>query len=388
MRPLGLGLIGCGGFGLFSLDVYREMPDLRVVAVADVDGSRRDRAARQVDAQPFAKLADLLAAPEVDLVVISTPPDTHAPLSLAAARAGKHIFCEKPLALSLEQADAVIAAATQAGVRLSANYVQRHNPLNRRLRELLGSGLLGPLLHLSLENLATDESLKPDHWFWDAAKSGGIWVEHGVHFFDLFRWLSGQRARSVTAYARTRKDGCTDRVWALVRYSDSAVATYQHAFTQPARFEETTMRLVCARAYATLHGWIPTRLVVDALVDDEGLENLRIWAGAEPEIVERYQDAATHGWALGTPYRVAARARVELSLPEGKQAVYSDSIRAGMQDLVNAIRCPEHVPQVTPADARASLAVALAATRAATTGRWEEVPYAKNGAGIIEGGTG
>jgi len=98
------------------------------------------------------------------------------------------------------------------------------------------------------------------------------------------------------------------------------------------------------------------------------------WAGVEPEIVERYAGAATEGWACGAPYRATARARVELRLPEGKQAAYRHSIRAGMGDLIAAIRDPQHRPEVT-ADGRDSLAVALAATRAAETGAWETMDF-------------
>jgi predicted dehydrogenase len=153
------------------------------------------------------------------------------------------------------------------------------------------------------------------------------------------------------------------------------VATYHHAFTQPARFEQTTIRLACARGYATLYGWIPTRLVVDALLDDEGLKALRHWAGIKLEIVERYTGSAIEGWALGAPYRATVRARTELTLPEGKQAVYLASVRAGMQDFIAAIRDPQYTPEITAADGRNSLAVALATTRAAETGVWERIPH-------------
>jgi len=374
MEPLGLGLIGYGGFGRFCLGVYAAMPALRVVAVADVDEGRRREAAERFNARPYAGADDLLTAPDVDVVVISTPPHTHAPLALRAIRAGKHVFCEKPLALSLEEADAVIAAAAEEGVCVTVNYVLRRNPLTRRLRVLLRSEVLGPLLHMSLENLATDEYLKPGHWFWDPARSGGIWVEHGVHFFDLFGWLSGQQAGAVAAFSRTRSDGCRDRVWAVVCYANGLVATYHHAFTQPARFERTTVRLSCARGYIALYGWIPIRLVVDALVDEERLETLRDWAGGEVEVIERYAGAAAEGWAFGGPYRAVARVRVEKGLPEGKTAVYRASVRAGMEDLVQAVRDPRHALEVTAADGRDSLAVALAATRAAKTGRWEAIP--------------
>jgi hypothetical protein len=114
---------------------------------------------------------------------------------------------------------------------------------------------------------------------------------------------------------------------------------------------------------------------VDALLDDEGLEALRRSADVEPEIIERYTDAATEGWAFGAPYRATVRARVELTLPQGKQAVYRDSVRAGMQDLIASIRDPQHTPEVTAADARNSLAVALAAARAAEMDAWERISY-------------
>lgn len=374
MGPLGVGLIGYGGFGRFILEVLSEMPEVEVVAVADVDEARRQEASWDFGARPYANANELLSAPDLDIIVVSTPPYTHASLSAAAARAGKHVFCEKPLAVTLDGAETSIAAAEQNDVCLTVDYVQRHNPLNRRLRALLQRGVLGPLLHMSLENLATDEPLQPGHWFWDRERSGGIWVEHGVHFFDLFRWLSGERAEAVSAAARTRPDGSQDRVWATVRYSDQLIATYLHAFTQPQRFEQTTIRLSCARGYATLHGWIPTRLEVEGMVDEEGLEWLRSWSEVELQIVDRYTGKSQNGWAFGGPYQVSARVRVNWELREGKEAVYREAVRAGMADFVTAIRDPEHMPEVKPSDGRESLAVALAATRAAEFGTWEPIP--------------
>jgi len=373
MKPLGLGLIGCGGFGRFCLDVYATMPELSIVAVADVVQAHAEDAARRAGARVCSGAEELLTAPDVDFLVISTPPHTHGPLTLAGARAGKHVFCEKPLALSLEEVDASIEAAARRHTRLSVNYVLRHNPLNRRLHALLGIGILGPLHNISLENLAADEPLSPGHWFWDQALSGGIWVEHGVHFFDLFAWFGRERARDAAAVARIRPGGLRDRVWAMVRYSGDLVAIYHHAFTRPSRFEQTTIRLSCTRGYAVLYGWIPTRLVVEALLDDEGLETIRRWAGVEPQIVERYAGPEREGWAFGAPYSASARIRIELALPQGKQAVYRDSVRAGMSDFIAAIRDSRHKPEVTADDGRSSLAVALAATRAAETGKWEMV---------------
>ena len=109
---------------------------------------------------------------------------------MAALEAGKHVICEKPLALTVAQADEMIAAARRNGRLLIANLMQRYNPLFDAVRKLIRSGVLGDFLHGTFENYASDENLPADHWFWDRSKSGGIFVEHGVHFFDLFDgWL-------------------------------------------------------------------------------------------------------------------------------------------------------------------------------------------------------
>ncbi|MGH8248401.1 MAG: hypothetical protein ACREUU_18435, partial [Gammaproteobacteria bacterium] len=190
----------------------------------------------------------------------------------------------------------------------------------------------------------------------------------GVHFFDLFGWLSGAAAQAVSAFARTRGDGCQDRVWAVVGYAGDLVATFHHAFTQPARIEQTTIRLVCGRGYVNLRGWIQTRLELEALVDEEGPQAIRAWAECEPEIIERYSRAAAEGWSFGAPYNVAARLRLALDLPEGKSAVYRASIREALLDLIRSVEEPQHTLEITPEAARRSLAVALAAVQAAETG--------------------
>ena len=377
MKPLGLGLIGYGGFGRFCQEAFETLAAVRLVGVAETDTQRR-AAAGHLGVKTVADASDLLALAEVDIVYISTPPNTHAPLGIAAASAGKHVLCEKPLALSVQEGEEMIGAAQANGVRLMVNYVLRYNPLIRRLREILRSQILGKLHHLSLENWATDEPLKPGHWFWQPECSGGIWIEHGVHFFDLFHWLTGQHAEAVAATGQMRHDGCLDRVWGLVRYPEEVAASFQHAFTQPARIEQTTIRLACSRGYITLYGWIPTRMVVEALLDEPGLETLREWAGRDPLILERYSGEQAQGWAFGAPYRATVRLRVELDLPDGKLDVYRESIRSAMTDLIHSIQDREYIPAVTHQDALVSLAVAQAATSATQSGKWEPVPQALN----------
>jgi predicted dehydrogenase len=136
-------------------------------------------------------------------------------------------------------------------VQITVDYVQRFHPLHRLAREIVRSGVLGPLRRFALENFATDEALLPGHWFWDPALSGGIHIEHGVHFIDLCNQLAGQ-ADTVSGLAQRRADGREDRVFASVRYGDEVIASFYHSFNQIRPLEHTTIRLDCTRGHIDL----------------------------------------------------------------------------------------------------------------------------------------
>src|SRR5205823_3883346 len=97
------------------------------------------------------------------------------------------------------------------------------------------------------------------HWFWDKHQSGGIWIEHGVHFFDAFQWVSNQRGKAIASHHYTRGDGATDRVEGLFRYGETAAHCY-HGFDQSGQTEQTTVTLTFAHGYVTLREWVPTSL--------------------------------------------------------------------------------------------------------------------------------
>jgi predicted dehydrogenase len=186
-QRLGVALAGCGRFGDFCLSVLEELPQLLLAGVTDRDRARALAAAGQRGIMAYPHYGALLADDRVDIVFVATPPADHAPMTLAAIGAGKHVFCEKPLATSLAEATAVVQAASARGVRLSVDYVLRWNPLYRLLRHLqtlstpTGAAVLGRPRHFAFQNLARDDHLPPDHWFWDSRTSGGIFVEHGRH---------------------------------------------------------------------------------------------------------------------------------------------------------------------------------------------------------------
>ena len=358
-ESLGVGLVGAGGFGKFCLAAFAEMSEVRVVAVADSDLARA-QAAAPAGASVYGEYGALLADPALQIVAINTPPHLHAALAQQAAETGKHIFVEKPLATSLDGARAAIGAARAVGVQITVDYVLRYHPLHRLASRIVHSGALGLLRHWSLESFAADDALLPDHWFWDAAQSGGIHVEHGVHFIDLCNQLAGRAPDLVSGCIQRRPDGRADRVSATVRYGEEVLATFYHSFNQIGRIEQTTIRINCERGHITLSGWIPIRLTLTGLVGGAGLEALRNLLGEGLEIVERFEGEArlfSHG---GRVDHIAAAVRADVQSPD-RQGDYKRAIQAGLRNLVTAIHGEEAL-EVRAEDGLLSLAVALAAT--------------------------
>ena len=182
---LGIGVIGCRGFGLFALQQFVQVPGVRLAGMAGTARPAALAAAQRYGLEDVVDVDRLLDLPAVDVVYISTPPFLHYEQSKLALAAGKHVICEKPLALTVEQADELVGLARRHDRLLVANLMQRYNPLFDIVGQVIDRRPLGEFLHGYFENYASDENLPPEHWFWDREKSGGIFVEHGVHFFDM-----------------------------------------------------------------------------------------------------------------------------------------------------------------------------------------------------------
>ncbi|WP_314176545.1 Gfo/Idh/MocA family protein [Streptomyces winkii] len=383
---LGLGLAGCGSFGAYVLDAVAGLPGLRIAAVADPDPSRAQPLGARHGAAVRDGLDSLLATDGVDLVALATPPATHAGMAVAALRAGKHVFCEKPLATTTEDALRVRDEADRSPGTLAVDHVLRYNPVLRAVERLIAEGLLAPPRRFLFENDAADEDLGPGHWFWDPAHSGGIFIEHGVHFFDAARALLGSEPESVRATAVRRPGGPVDMVIADAVHPGGVLATHLHSFTHAHRCERQLMRLDHGFAESRITGWIPAYAAITAWTDEEGAARweelpsrtaeLLAVPGLRPHGGERVavnvrrgagssRPARGRGVARGVPHR--AEAVIDLGGEDRKSYVYAESVRAAVADL---LRCA--ADGSTPvADAEAGLtavAVAEAATRAAATG--------------------
>jgi len=359
--PVRLGIVGCGGFGLFALQQFTQVPGVTFVGLAGTHRPASVAAAARFGVENVEDANEMFRRDDVDLVYIATPPFLHYPQALAALNAGKHVIVEKPLALTVAQADELVAVARRRDRLLVANLMQRYNPLVAAVGRLVAARVLGEVLHGTFENYASDENLPADHWFWDRGKSGGIFVEHGVHFFDLFAgWLGAGRVEAAQVGVRPGT-AIEEHVHATVRYGDALVNFY-HGFHQAGRMDRQELRLVFERGDVTLFDWVPTRARIHALVDERQTRELcALFPGARLDVAASYggNDRACRGRGKG----IDAYQVVDLSFGDGaaKSPLYGQLLRAVMQDQVDWVRDRNHARVVTEANGRDSLATACAA---------------------------
>jgi predicted dehydrogenase len=359
---LGLGVIGCGGFGLFALQQFTQTPGVRFVGMAGTHQPASVAAAARFGVENVDDLDELLGRDDVDLIYIATPPFLHYSQAMAALEAGKHVIVEKPLAMTVREADAMLDLAAKRDRLLVANLMQRYNPLFGAVRRLVESRLLGDLLHAYFENYASDENLPPQHWFWDRGMSGGIFIEHGVHFFDLFAgWLGHAQVEAAQVGVRPGTS-IEEHMHCTVRYGDSRLVNFYHGFHQTGRMDRQEIRLVFERGDVALYDWVPTRARIHALVDERQTRDLcALFPGARLDVVASYggKDRACRG--RGKEFD--AYQMIELSHGEGqaKSPLYSRLLRSLMDDQVAWIRNRKHERIVTGQNGRDSLATACAA---------------------------
>lgn len=360
---LRIGAIGTGGFGLFALQQFLQHPGVELVAIA---GTHREAAlamAKRFGVPDLEEVETLLARPEIDLIYIATPPFLHFAQARAALEKGKHVICEKPLALTVEEADELLALAAARGLLCIANLMQRYNPLYEAVRGLVESRVLGRCLHGWFENYASDEGLPAEHWFWDRAKSGGIFIEHGVHFFDLFEgWLG---AGEVIAAQRVLRpgSGLEEQVQCTVRYAGGELVNFHHGFTQPARLDRQEFRLVFEHGEVTLEEWVPVRARIRAAVNEEQTRALmELFPGSQLDVLRSYggRDRAARG--RHQELDIAQQIELRYGLGDDKSRRYSELLRALFADQVAWISDRRHARKITERNGRDSLASAVQAT--------------------------
>jgi len=196
---LNLGIIGLGGGASQMLPAFVRHSRVRVTAAADIDPDQLDKFRTQYEGETFLSAEAICQSPNVDVVYIATPNQFHTEHALTAIENKKHVYMEKPMTLTLEEADVMIQAAERNGVQLAVNVKHSYEPRVRKIREMVVSEELGKLRMLNywyyndwLYSPRTAEELTPE-------LGGGVPWRQGPHQFDILRTIAGGLVRSVRA---------------------------------------------------------------------------------------------------------------------------------------------------------------------------------------------
>ncbi|MFP5112406.1 Gfo/Idh/MocA family protein [Bacillaceae bacterium C204] len=209
MEKLRVGVIGCGSIAQHRhLPEYKANLNVELVAVCDSNEERAKEVAEKFGAEVYTSFEELLKNAEVDAVSVCTPNYLHAPISIAALNAGVHVLCEKPMATSTEEAEAMIAAAEASGKKLMIGHNQRFVPSHQRARKLIASGEIGKIYsfrtafgHGGPEGWSVDGK---ESWFFQKDKAFvGAMGDLGVHKTDLLRYVLGEEIVEVGSFVET-----------------------------------------------------------------------------------------------------------------------------------------------------------------------------------------
>ncbi|HEY3379286.1 MAG TPA: Gfo/Idh/MocA family oxidoreductase [Armatimonadota bacterium] len=225
MTTLHYGIIGCGVIGAVHAHAISLLPDARLVGVCDIMPERAADVAQQFGATyTTTDFHQLLARPDIDAICVCTPHYLHAEMSIAAAQAGKHVLCEKPMALDPRDMDAMIAAADQAGTQLGICFQHRFDPVMVQLKRIIEDGKFGQLLlgGAHIRCLRDDAYYNSADWrgTW-AYEGGGVLINQAIHFIDLMLWLLGDATAVSGTYDTLRWGHCIE-----VEDTASAILTF------------------------------------------------------------------------------------------------------------------------------------------------------------------
>ena len=205
-----VAIVGTGGISHAHIGAYLHFPErCKIVALVDIIPGKAQRVKEQygLDAEVFLDHHDILEK-EIDLVDVCTPPFAHAEISINALRSGKNVVCEKPMAASLEECDAVLKARDESGKKLSIIAQNRFREPIRNLKALLDSGMAGPVRHAQINSFWFRGHSYYDLWWrgtWEK-EGGGCTLNHAVHHIDMLGWMMGTPERVTSVLANTGHD--------------------------------------------------------------------------------------------------------------------------------------------------------------------------------------
>lgn len=328
-KRLKIGIIGAGRIGKVHAEtVAFRIPEAVPAAIADVNADAARALADRCGGARVARSAEeLLRDPEIDAVLICSSTDTHADLIIAAARAGKHIFCEKPIDFNLSKIDRALETVEKAGVKLQVGFNRRFDANFARVRKAIVAGEIGTphLLHI----ISRDPAPPPISY---VKVSGGMFLDMTIHDFDMARFLIGDEVTEVYAAAGVRVDpeigkaGDVDTAVVTLQFANGVIGTIDNCRKAPYGYDQRVEVLGSAGSIATENCY-PNRAVISTAESVRRDLPLNFF-------MDRYLDS------------------------------FANELRAFVEAIVNDRPAP-----VTGADGRAPVVMALAARKSYEEGR-------------------
>ena len=341
-----VGIVGSGFVAKVHAEAFAFVPDAEVVAVASPDRGRVDTFAREHGvSDAFTDYRELLRLPELDAITVACPNDLHAQVAVDAAAAGKHVICEKPMALNLDECDAMIEACRKAGVLFLYAEELLFAPKYVRAKALVDEGALGRVYYVrQVEGHYGPHS----DWFWDVERSGGgVLMDMGCHSIAFARWIyDNAPIESVSAEIGTFVHG------ARTKGEDHSVVTMRFAGGRMAVAENSWARAGGVDDRAEIYG-------SEGLTVADLLRGSALTTYSEPGYGYAVEKAeSTRGWTF---------------------TMFEETWNYGFpQEMEHFVRCirGEDEPRSTGEDGRAVLEAVIAAYASAGRGERVALPYA------------
>jgi len=222
MRKVRIGLMGGGFSAHLHAKGYSETPNAELVAVAAKEGA--EKLAKEYGMKAwYTDYMDLVERDDIDAVSVCLPNKFHMPATIAVAESGKHVMCEKPIAITLEEADAMIDATKKAGVKLFLAETVRFIPSFLRVKELVEEGAIGKVF--MFKGHSSHPGPHSPHFLDPEIAGGGAFMDIGIHYVDLFRWYTGKEVKRVYVEMGTfEKDTeLEDNGFMLLRNEDDVI---------------------------------------------------------------------------------------------------------------------------------------------------------------------
>lgn len=325
-----VGMVGPGLMGSYHASRWKLLP-VELVGHYDVSREQATAAAERFGGRVYDTLDELLQA--VDIVDVATPTPEHASPVIAAAKAGKHVVCEKPLARTLADGEAMIAACRDAGVRLFVAQVVRFFPEFAGAKAQVDSGNLGRIG--VVRTVRGGNFPRPNDWYGDFEKSGGVILDLAIHDIDYLRWLCGDVKRVFARGLSFADNRGTDHALITLRFASGAIGHIEGSWAFPAGTFRTFLEIAGS----------------EGVLQHDSLQT-------SPLAIQMHADATAEGG--------------KLTVPGGMIADEDDPYYLELKHFLDCLDSGADF-LVAPEDGLAALKIALAAIESVRTGRVVEL---------------